>query len=811
MSRTPAARLADALGDRYRILRELGEGGMATVLQATDLKHDRLVAIKVMRPELAAALGAERFLREIRIAAQLVHPHILGLLDSGRVGEGPDALLYYVMPFVDGETLRARLARDGALPPRDALRILREMADALAKAHRAGVVHRDLKPDNIFLADGHALLADFGIARAVSAGRENATPAGPGATLATALGTSIGTPAYMAPEQAAADPAIDHRADLYSLGVVAYEMLAGRPPFEAASTHQLIVAHLTEAPAPLVERRPGLDPALAAIVMRCLQKPPDARFPDADALSAALDAVNLGATGPSTVPIAAIAPAGASRRPLLIGGLVALAVLAGAVALRSRGPQDAEPPAATPPQADARSLAVLPFANLSGDSANQYFSDGISEEILDAVARIPGLRVAARTSAFALRGTTLDTRAIGRRLGVRHVLDGSVERSAGRVRVRARLADAADGVQLWSEKYDRDVRDVFALQDEISTAIATALAAELGGAAVTPTAGGSQDPEALDAYLRGREALRRRSGAQGLLEAAEHFARATRRDPKFARAWAGLASARVLLPEFEVGGSSRDAAAGAQDAIDRALALDSASAETHMALGYLQKSYRYDWAGAEASYRRALELSPNDPTAHQWIGELFAALGRPAEGISEIQQAARLDPESAVAQLALGSLQYAAGDTAGWRASHDRALALEPGFWAIAFWQTFVPMQRGDTVSALAAADRLAASIGSPAADMRLLVRARHDAGIRPQALEMIAGWQRGGVQPFIVATWFALLHDHDRALAILADLARERRAYATYIPWWPFFSDLRGLPAWRSIRETLRLPSDPT
>jgi eukaryotic-like serine/threonine-protein kinase len=812
MTQTPAARLADALADRYRILRELGEGGMATVLQASDLKHDRLVAIKVMRPELAAALGAERFLREIRIAAQLVHPHILGLLDSGRVGEGPDALLYYVMPFVDGETLRARLARDGALPPRDALRILREMADALAKAHRAGIVHRDLKPDNIFLADGHALLADFGIARAVSAGRDTAAPGGPGATLATALGTSIGTPAYMAPEQAAADPAIDHRADLYSLGVVAYEMLGGRPPFEAASTHQLIVAHLTEQPAPLTARRPGLDPALAAIVMRCLQKSPDARFPDADALAAALDTVHLGATGPSTVPMDAIAPARPSRRPLLIGGAVALAALAGVVALRSHRPQAAEPSTATaPPAADARSLAVLPFANLTGDSANQYFSDGISEEILDAVARIPGLRVAARTSAFALRGTTLDARAIGQRLGVRHVLDGSVERAPGRVRVRARLADAETGVQLWSDKYDRDARDVFALQDEISTSIAGALTTQLGAVAVPRALGGSQDPEAVDAYLRGREALRRRTGGEGLRQAEQFFLTATRRDPGFARAWAGLASARVVLPEWDGGARAKDAETGASEAVARALALDSTSAEAHAALGYLRKSYRYDWAGAEAAYRRALALSPSDATAHQWLGELLAAVGRPADATAELQRAGALDPESAVVLLALGSQFHAVGDTAAGRAAFARGLAIQPDFWAILLWQLWQSMQGGDTAAALVAADRFATATGSPSAPYHLLVRARGDARLRPEALDTVSAWHRAGQQPFVVANWYAAIGERERALAVLGEIVRDRRAYATYTPWWPFFADLRALPAWRSILDALRLPPTAT
>ncbi|MCU0621413.1 MAG: protein kinase, partial [Gemmatimonadales bacterium] len=774
MTDTPAARLAAALHGRYRIGRELGEGGMATVLLADDLKHERRVAIKVMRPDLAAAMGAERFLREIRIAAQLTHPHILGLLDSGRVGEGPDALLYYVMPFVDGETLRARLARDGPLPQREALRYLRELCDALAKAHRAGVVHRDIKPENIFLADGHALLADFGIARAVSAGRDGTAGEPRQATSATALGTSVGTPAYMAPEQATADPATDHRADLYSLGVVAWEMLAGRAPFEAATTHQLVVAHLTQPPRPLDSARPDVDPALAAAVMRCLQKEPAARFADADALAAALEAVAVGGSGAvPTVALPARRPR-VTRRPLVLGGLialVALVALAGAVALRARRPAVAAPPVAAA-GADARSLAVLPFTNLSGDPANDYFSDGISEEILDAVARIPGLSVAARTSSFALRGASLDAHAIGTRLRVRHVLDGSVERDGGRVRVRARLADAASGTQLWHEKYDRETRDVFALQDEIAGAIAGALTAQLGSVAAPRTAGGSSDAAAVDEYLRGREALRARTSSHDLRRAERHFVAATARDPSFARAWAGLASSRVLLPDYE-GGSVEAATAGAAEAIARALALDSASAEAHAALGYLAKSYRYDWTGAEAALRRALQLAPNDANTHQWYGELLATLGRGDEARTQFERAVALDPESPVAYLALGSWYLAEGDRGRNGAAFDRALALRADFWAIHLWRAWLAMAEGDSAVALDAAARFAAATGQAPGAYQLLARARADAAHRPAARDTIEEWRRDGQQPFIVANWYLAIGDDDRALDALDEVIR--------------------------------------
>ncbi|HTR79284.1 MAG TPA: serine/threonine-protein kinase, partial [Gemmatimonadaceae bacterium] len=322
-------RLTAALADRYRVERELGSGGMATVYLAEDLKHHRQVAIKVLRPELAAALGPERFVREIEIAARLQHPHILPVHDSGQV----DGILYYVMPYVDGESLRERLTRQGELPIPDAVRLLAEIADALSHAHSRGVVHRDIKPENVMLSGRHALVMDFGVAKAVSeaSGRNTLTTAG----------VALGTPAYMAPEQASADPHLDHRVDIYALGVVGYELLAGRPPFAGASPQQVLAAHVTQTPEPVGTHRPTLAPALANVIMTALAKRPADRWQSADEMLAQLEPLTTtsgGATPAETRPFAAVGGIRPSRRAAwAIGSLAVLLVAWGIFAVARRG------------------------------------------------------------------------------------------------------------------------------------------------------------------------------------------------------------------------------------------------------------------------------------------------------------------------------------------------------------------------------------------------------------------------------------------------------------------------------------------
>src|SRR5512146_617818 len=421
--------LQATLGGAYTIERELGGGGMSRVFLAEETRLGRRVVVKVLSPELGAGVSAERFEREIKLAARLQHPHIVPLLAAGEV----DGLPYYTMPYVAGASLRERMqAGGGPIPTNEAMGILRDVAKALAYAHRQGIVHRDIKPENVLLSEGSAMVADFGVARALRA----ATTLAPDSTI-TQLGTQIGTPAYMAPEQAAGDPDVDFRADLYAFGVMAYELLAGQHPFADRRTlHALVIAHMTEAPKALSTHTTNVTPSAASIVMQCLGKDPADRPESAWAIVAALEST-------ASTPVPA-------------------------------------PPPAAKAQSAVKTIAVLPFANMSGDADNEYFSDGITDDIMSALTSVRGLRVAARASAFSYKGKNEDLTTIGRTLGVSTVLQGSVRRAGNKVRVTAQLMDAHDGFQLWSERFDRDLDDIFAIQDEIARSIAERLELTLG-------------------------------------------------------------------------------------------------------------------------------------------------------------------------------------------------------------------------------------------------------------------------------------------------------------------------------------------
>ena len=516
-----------ALQGRYEIEREVGHGGMATVFLAHDPRHDRPVAVKVLHPDLAASIGAERFLREVRITAQLSQPHILPLLDSGE----SDGLLYYVMPFVQGETLRARMDRQHELPIVDALAITREVADALGYAHGRGVVHRDIKPENILLESGHALVADFGIARAVN----EAVP-----DRLTATGFAVGSPRYMSPEQSEGQRDVDARSDLYSLGCVLYEMLAGTPLFSGRTTQAIMARRFTE-PAPSVRRtRESVSPALDAVVRRVLERTPADRYQTASELTSALATVGT-ATPPE--PVAVVARS-RGRVAVIAAGLAALLMIA------AIGWWSVKRPASPAAGGGAVTIAVLPLVNLSADAEHQYFADGLTDELITSLSRVEGLQVASRTSSFAFQQQKLDVREIGRRLGVHSVLEGSVRRGDGRIRVSVQLVTVADGYQRWSQVYQREAEHALVIQEEIALAIVETLKGRLGSGQRAVARGGTTDPQAYDLYLRGLF-FRQRRTEDGIRRAVGHFTEAVRRAPDFARAHMGLAESQAVLGFYE--------------------------------------------------------------------------------------------------------------------------------------------------------------------------------------------------------------------------------------------------------------------
>jgi len=606
---------AQRLGEHYTMLAELGRGGMAVVHRARDGRHGRDVAVKVMLPAIAQSIGAERFLREIETAARLQHPHIVPVFDSGSAG----GQLYYVMPLIEGESLRDRLTREGPLPVADAVRIVREVADALEYAHGEGVVHRDLKPENILMTRGHALLADFGIARVVRAGQ---------GTALTEEGTALGTPAYMSPELASGERDVGPPSDVYALGCVLYELLTGEAPFTGASYQAILVRRFTGDAPRVASRRPDVPAPLDDAVARALEREPAHRFPTARAFADAL----------------------------LSGG--------GTDAAR----RDA---------AGARSIVVLPFDNLSPDPNDAYLADGLTEELTADLARINALRVIARNSAAAARQRTGDLKELARLLDVRYLLEGSVRRAGSQLRITAQLIDGATDAHLWAEKYGGTIDDVFEMQERISGAIVSELRARLTAAEAAERGAPVTDAETYELYLRARQmlgqSLLRLPDADPLLE------EAISRDPGFAPAYCALGSPLVVCAFF---GYLEPAAAWAriQSLAERALAANPRSGPAHALLAAVATYRDWNWAEARRLYARAAELEPGANFDHFMYAFLLAFTGDLEAALRAAREGRRLDPLGFVGLLTEAVILTYGGQYASALPLAERPIEFDPQF-----------------------------------------------------------------------------------------------------------------------------------
>ncbi len=607
----PLDRLREALVRTYTIDRELGRGGMATVYLAQDIKHDRVVALKVLHPDLAASLGPDRFLREIHLAARLNHPHILPLFDSGDA----EGFLYYVMPYVEGESLRERLDREQQLPIEEAVHHGRAIASALDYAHRQNIVHRDVKPENVMLYEGEAMVMDFGIAKAVSA---------VGSETLTQTGMMVGTPAYVSPEQAAGETNLDGRSDQYSLACMIYEMITGERPFSGATPQAIMAKRFTEMPTPLSSIRREVPESVEKAVMRAMATESTGRYTTSAQFGQALGAGSI--TTPSDT---------ASLPKAVVSA--------------------------------AKSVAVLPFTNMSNDPDNEYFTDGMAEEIINALTKIQSLRVTSRTSSFSFKGKNDDIGEIGKKLKVSTVLEGSVRKMGNRLRITAQLVNVADGSNLWSAKYDREIEDIFAIQDDISQAIVVALRVILTeGEKKQIEKARTENVQAYDYYLRGRQyfhQLRRKS----LEYARQMFNKAIEIDGDYARAYAGVAdSCSMLYTYFD----ARDFNLRQADiASDRALELEPELAEAHVARGLaVSLSKRFD--EAEKEFEIAMKLDPKLFEAPYWYGRALLSAGRSEEAVRMFERASGLRPEEFQAATFLAQ----AYDILGMNAERDTAL-----------------------------------------------------------------------------------------------------------------------------------------
>jgi serine/threonine-protein kinase len=738
----PGARLGP-----YEIIDLIATGGMGEVYRARDGRLGREVAVKVLPAALLADTGRmRRFDEEARAAGALNHPNILAVYDVGMEGVLP----YVVSELLDGETLRARLTREGALPAAEATEVARQVAAGLVAAHDKGILHRDLKPANLFLTrDARVKILDFGLAKRVSwAGDE-------GRTAATQPGVLLGTAGYMSPEQARGEPT-DPRTDLFSFGAVLFEMLSGRRAFEGRTPLDTLAAVLDADPD--FAALPGdVPPGLRDVVRHCLEKDRDRRLGSARALQAAL-------AGGAPVPRAAAAAA-----------------------------------------APRAGVAVLPFLDLDGDGSQEYLGNGLAEELIHALASVAGLRVAARTSSFQFKHGT-DVRRIGQRLGVAHVVEGSVRRVGDRLRITIQLVDAAAGYHVWSERFDRETGDVFALQDEIAARVVEALKLRLDPASRPRPR--PRDVQAYELYIKGRYFWNKRY-AGDLRKAIAAFEAAIARDPEFAPAHAGLADACSVLgyyglaPETEVFAQARRAA-------ERALALDPASPEAHVSIALVRDWFDWDPPAAEGALRRALELSPDHVPAHLYLGHVLGVLDRGQEALASARAGLERDPLSPLAHTLVATASYLAGDDEEALRVLEAGRELDPDYPPALLYVVLAESRRGRHEAAVAAARRGVEVTRGAAFFESLAGWALARGGRVDEARDVLARLldraRSDYVPALCLARVAAALDDRDRALRWLEEAIVQRNTWVVNLgvdPW----PGLAGDPRWRALMARTGLP----
>jgi serine/threonine-protein kinase len=731
------------LADRYDVSREIGRGGMAIVFAATQRSGGDEVAVKVIRPEIALTVGADRFLREIRIAARLSHPNILPVLDSGEIS----GLTYYVMPYVAGEALRTRLSRGGPLDVQTAVRIARDVASGLAHAHAAHIIHRDVKPGNILLSGALTYVMDFGVARAIDEAHTESI---------TAPGIAVGTPAYMSPEQASGERHLDARSDIYSLGCVLYEMLSGEPPYTGATTHAIVMRCFSE-PVPAVRHvRPEVPPYVDGALQKALAKLPIDRFATAAEFAESLS------------PTAAVA--GAPRRT---------------------------------------SVAVLPFRNLGSDPDDAYLSDGLTEEIISHLGKLESVRVAARTSSFAFRESGTPPETAGRRLGVSTVLDGSVRRTADRLEVEASLVRATDGQELWRERYDREMADVFAIQEDIAGAIVATLEGHLETSRPRRVVRRyTESLTAFELYLRGRYEGRHRS-RHGLLRGIEFFERAVSADPHYALAYVGLADFYSLMAWYRFQ-SPREAFPRAGVAAMRALERDDLLSQAHASLGAVRFYHQWDWGGAERAITRALELHPDEPTGLHVYGEFLLAQGRLGEALEHATRAREADPLAANINAGIGWVHYFAREFDRAITQFQRTLALDPGYAFLHWFLGQSQLAAGDLDGALATLRSGAVSSNRHTAMEAYLGYVYARTGEEQRARAALAELRSRAASEYVPADCLAVLHlglgERDEALVWLERAVGERALHVVFLGVDPMFDELRDDGRFQGLLQSVGL-----
>jgi serine/threonine-protein kinase len=726
---------------------------MGKVYKVYDREINEKIALKLLRPEIAGSEKViERFRDELKLARQISHRNVCRMFDLNR----SEGIYYITMEYVPGEDLKSMLKMMGPMSSGKSILITKQVCKGLAEAHRRGIVHLDLKPQNIMIdKEGIVRIMDFGIARSL------------GVKDKTEQGVLIGTLAYMSPEQVEGKE-VDHRSDIYSLGVILYEMLTGDLPFEGETPDRIARRQRSLAPPDPRELNPLIPEDLSRLVQRCLERDRFKRHQDVDEVLQELREIQ------KVVPTTDGVVPGAKR--------------------------DSEEIRADRPK---NSIAVLPFTDLSPEKDQEYFCDGMTEELISVLAKVDELKVASRTSAFQFKGERQDIRQIGDKLKVGNVLEGSIRKAGNRVRITAQLINVQDGYEIWSEKFDRDVEDIFAIQEEISLAIVDSLKVNiLKEEREALVKRSTQNAEAYKLYLKGRYFWNRRYEG-GLQKSIEFFNQAIEKDPRYALAYAGIADSYSLLAHYGFL-PPREASPKAKAAAEKAIEIDNHLAEGHASLGRIKLHYDWDWSAAEKELKRALELNPRYATGLEWYALYLMIMGRFDEAIAEAKKALELDSLSLIINAVLGGVYYFAGMLPESIEQFRRTIEIDPQFSVTYLFQAGALEAMGREKEAVDSLKKLVMLTGKSPFALGYYGGALALAGQKDQALKILDDLEQLSRKRFVSPLYIAMVYigfdDKDKAFEYLEKAYEERESFMAFIHTWPQFQGLRSDPRYEAL-----------
>ena len=761
----------------YRLVKQIGEGGMGELYLAHDLKLDRTVALKLLSPAIGANRDhLHRFIQEAKAASRLNHPNVCIVHEIGGIESGRP---FIAMEFLDGETIARRIAR-GALKVSETLDIGAQVLSGLGEAHAQGIVHRDIKPQNIMVSDrGIAKILDFGLARIAEA---RAEPDG-SSVKATMPGTIAGTVQYMSPEQSLGRR-VDHRTDIFSFGLTIYEMATGRPTFTGATPLELMENVRHQHPQSITAINSFIPGEFERIVMKCLEKDPGRRYQSTAEIAGDWNALRVKTLEPRPVkPV--------NRWAAVTLGLAILGIAAIAIQFFHFNKTQSPTP-------HTLKMLVLPFTNMSGDSENEYLSDGITEELISALTKVQNMRVVARTSAFALKGKNMDVRQLGKMLDVDKVVEGSVQKEGNRLRVSAQLVNTSDGYPVWSNTYDRNIQDVFAIEDDISGAIAHSLSGVLTSKTSTTNI------EAYQQYFEARYLWNKRT-PNDLMKAIEHFRRTTALDPNYAPAYVGIADSLTLLASYEFGIMKPvEAIPQARTAAMKALAIDERLPEAHVSLATILYQFEWNWEGAEKEFKRAVDLNPSYATGRQWYGEFLSARGRFDESLREIESAEVLDPLSLIIHTAHGRVLYLSRNYDLAIQKYQQAISLEPNFLLAHAGLGFAYAQKSMYDAALAEFHKAIDISGRAPVLLGSLGFAEGLSGHRAEALKLLQELKETSNRAYVMPVYEAAVHlgldDRDQAITAIEQAYLQKSDFITFLGVEPAVDKLRSDPRFKNL-----------